>query len=173
MGCQRIQGGNNKCRHRLVLCTKHLCHKCLQRRVKVPVRELEQLKIRISFIYVITRVRLSLLRSSFLTYYRATCIRVSGKTNRTNTVWYVISYVAFCTLSTEIWTRISALLSNTGLVAGALGVWYAFRFAIWWSAYIFSQTAAGWGVVDHLTLGIWTAGWRLTRVRRRYYFFYK
>lgn len=118
-------------------------------------------------------IHLSLLRSLFLTYYRATCIRVSGEIIRTDTVWYVISYVTFCTLSTEIWTRIFALLSNTSLVAGALGVWYALRFAIWRSAYIFRQTAAGWSIVDHLTLGIWPAGWWLTRVRRRYYFFYK
>lgn len=94
----------------------------------------------------------------FLTYYRATSIRVTGETVRANAVGHVVGHVTLGTLPAQIWAGVFAFLLNTRLVAGALGASNALGFAVGRGPLIFGQACTGWDVIDYLALRVRSTG---------------
>lgn len=95
--------------------------------------------------------------------------RISYVSFETSTCWRMVDNVALSVQSAGAWARISAFVSNTSLITGALCVYGTFRSTIWRSANKAWKTRTRWVSPDISTLTVRTTWWRLTWIQNRFW----
>lgn len=86
--------------------------------------------------------------------------RIACVALKATTYWDVVEHVANCVYTTRTRAGIFTFFSYTSKIAGAFGIYRAFRSAVWWASYIVGQTRTRWLISVALTDRVWTTrGW--------------
>lgn len=90
---------------------------------------------------------------------------ITGKASCTATDWIVINYFTECIFAACIWARICTFLFNACFVLWTFGTNYTFGTTLWRHSNIVGLTWTNCMFVHLMTMTIWTAWCRFTRIR--------